>query len=194
MQKRHYNRIKRRFLGWGIVFGAILVGTAYEIAPHLTESRTWVFENKNHTLTPFQSENGATGQNDANYEAPDPCGLIDVICDAEAAELPKQAFGTVYNAEEAQTDADPLTMANGKQVREGIVASNCYPFGTKIAVEGMGVFEVEDRMNSRYTEHCGKPLVVEGGRWVSGERMDFFKWDREQVFAKSVSYKIIIKN
>jgi len=61
----------------------------------------------------------------------------------------KTAEFSAYNAEEAQTDSDPYTMASGKRVYEGAVANNCLPFGTKIKVNGKTKI-VEDRMNSRY--------------------------------------------
>lgn len=56
---------------------------------------------------------------------------------------------TAYNAEEAQTDADPYTMASGKKVYEGAIANNCLAFGTKIKVNGK-IKIVDDRMNERY--------------------------------------------
>ena len=56
---------------------------------------------------------------------------------------------SAYNAEVAQTDGDPFTMASGKKVYEGAIANNCLPFGTKVLVHGK-VKVVEDRMNSRY--------------------------------------------
>ena len=56
---------------------------------------------------------------------------------------------SAYNAEVGQTDSDPFTMASGKKVFEGAVANNCLPFGTKVKV-GEKIYEVQDRMNSRY--------------------------------------------
>ena len=35
--------------------------------------------------------------------------------------------------------------ASGKKVMEGMVACNWLPFGTKVKIEGMGMFVVEDR-------------------------------------------------
>lgn len=98
-------------------------------------------------------------------------------------EKPKMSVKvTTYNAEEGQTDADPYTMASGKRVFEGAVASNCHPFGTKVEIEGIGTFEVQDRMNSRYTKECG----------TENERMDIFKWDRKDNF-KNDNAKYSIK-
>jgi len=61
---------------------------------------------------------------------------------------------SAYNSEPGQTDASPFTTADGTQVRDGIVAANFLPHGTRIRIPdqfGNKVFEVHDRMNSRYT-------------------------------------------
>ncbi len=57
---------------------------------------------------------------------------------------------SAYNAMESQTDNTPTITANGDIVYEGGIASNCYPFGTRIELQGLGVFIVNDRMASRY--------------------------------------------
>ncbi len=60
---------------------------------------------------------------------------------------------TAYTSDPAETDSTPFTTANGSQVRDGIVAANFLPFGTRIRIPdyfGNKVFEVHDRMNSRY--------------------------------------------
>lgn len=66
-----------------------------------------------------------------------------------AKKASKGTFYT-YNAEENQTDSNPYRTASGKIVKDGYVANNCLPFGTKIEVENVGTLEVQDRMNSRY--------------------------------------------
>lgn len=86
-------------------------------------------------------------------------------------------IATTYNAEVAQTDSDPFTMASGKRVYEGAIASNCHPLGTKLKIENE-VFTVEDRMNKRFTKDCG----------TESERLDIFKWDRKDNFKKTVKY------
>jgi 3D (Asp-Asp-Asp) domain-containing protein len=111
----------------------------------------------------------------------DPCSMKDVVCDSEVVKGGKEVLATTYNAEEAQTDADPFTMASGARVYEGAVASNCYPLKSKIVIEGMGEFTVEDRMNKRYTVDCG----------TEKERIDIFKWERKDNFAKKVTIKKI---
>jgi 3D (Asp-Asp-Asp) domain-containing protein len=62
---------------------------------------------------------------------------------------------TSYNSEPGQTDATPFITAFGTQVRDGIVATNYLPKGTKVRfpdLYGEKIFVVEDRMNIRYTK------------------------------------------
>ena len=54
-----------------------------------------------------------------------------------------------YSSEVGQTDSTPFTMANNKRVRDGVIANNCLPFGTKVVIAGKE-YEVSDRMNRRY--------------------------------------------
>ncbi|GBD33970.1 hypothetical protein HRbin34_00276 [bacterium HR34] len=69
-----------------------------------------------------------------------------------------EGFITGYSSTVHQTDNTPFTTASGKKVRDGIVANNYLPFGTKIKIPelfGEKVFVVEDRMNKRF----GKSFV-----------------------------------
>jgi 3D (Asp-Asp-Asp) domain-containing protein len=57
---------------------------------------------------------------------------------------------TAYSSTPWQTDDTPEITASGKRVKDGIVANNMLPFGTKIRMPelyGNQVFTVEDRMN-----------------------------------------------
>ena len=59
---------------------------------------------------------------------------------------------TAYSSTPDQTDDSPFTTASGKRVRDGIVAANMLPLGTKIKIPelyGDKVFVVEDRMHAR---------------------------------------------
>jgi 3D (Asp-Asp-Asp) domain-containing protein len=59
---------------------------------------------------------------------------------------------TAYNPVEAQTDDTPCIAASGLNIcetRKNIVASNEFPFGTRLLIEGE-IYYVEDRTNSRY--------------------------------------------
>lgn len=58
-----------------------------------------------------------------------------------------------YNSEVGQTDDSPFITASGTHVRDGIVATNMFPFGTILkmpSLYGDKIFVVEDRMNTRY--------------------------------------------
>ena len=59
---------------------------------------------------------------------------------------------TAYSSTVDQTDSDPFITAAGTTVRDGIVATNVLPFGTKIRLPelyGDQIFVVEDRMHPR---------------------------------------------
>ncbi len=63
---------------------------------------------------------------------------------------------TSYNSVPEQTDSTPFTTAMGTRTRDGVVATNDLPFGTKVRfpdLYGSKVFVVEDRMNARYSHH-----------------------------------------
>jgi len=60
---------------------------------------------------------------------------------------------TAYSSTPDQTDSDPFTTASGSKVRDGVIATNFLPFGTKVRIPdkfGDKIFVVEDRMHSRY--------------------------------------------
>ena len=64
----------------------------------------------------------------------------------------KKVWITAYSSTPDETDDTPFITASGTQVRDGIVATNLLPFGTKIkipALFGNKVFTVEDRMHAR---------------------------------------------
>ena len=59
---------------------------------------------------------------------------------------------TAYSSTPEETDDTPFITASGSTVRDGIVATNLLPFGTKIQIPelfGDKVFVVEDRMHER---------------------------------------------
>jgi len=60
---------------------------------------------------------------------------------------------TGYSSSPEETDDNPFITASGKYVRQGIVAANFLPIGTKIRFPerfGNQIFVVEDRMNKRF--------------------------------------------
>ncbi len=59
---------------------------------------------------------------------------------------------TAYSSSPDETDDTPFITAAGTRVKNGIVATNAFPFGTKLqipALFGNRIFTVEDRMNRR---------------------------------------------
>jgi len=68
---------------------------------------------------------------------------------------PKQLIKAIVTANSStpgETDSTPFVTAAGTPVRDGIVANNLLPFGTKIKIPdlyGDKTFVVEDRMNRR---------------------------------------------
>jgi 3D (Asp-Asp-Asp) domain-containing protein len=59
---------------------------------------------------------------------------------------------TAYSSTPEETDSDPFITAAGTKVRDGIIANNLLPFGTKVRLPelyGEKIFTVEDRMNSK---------------------------------------------
>ena len=62
---------------------------------------------------------------------------------------------TAYSSTPDQTDDTPFITAMGSRVRDGIVAANFLPFGTRIMIPdffGDKVFVVEDRMHRRFSD------------------------------------------
>ena len=63
---------------------------------------------------------------------------------------------TAYSSTVDQTDDTPFITANGTYVRDGIVANNMLPFGTKIKIPelyGNKEFVVADRMNALKSDY-----------------------------------------
>lgn len=63
---------------------------------------------------------------------------------------------TAYSSSRDETDGDPFTTASGARVKDGIIAHNRLPFGTKVRfpeVFGEKTFTVEDRLNPRHGQY-----------------------------------------
>ncbi|WP_285906746.1 3D domain-containing protein [Pseudodesulfovibrio pelocollis] len=73
---------------------------------------------------------------------------------------------TAYNPTVEQCDDDPLIAASMRKVRAGTIAvsrdlfDQGWVFGRKVRIEGLGIFEINDLMNKRFTQ-----------------RIDIFMWD-----------------
>lgn len=64
-------------------------------------------------------------------------------------------FVTAYSSSVDETDETPHLTAAGTRTRDGIVAANFLPLGTKVKIPelfGDKTFVVEDRMNRRFTD------------------------------------------
>lgn len=62
---------------------------------------------------------------------------------------------TAYTSSPEETDDTPFETAMGTRTRDGIVAANFLPFGTRIKIPklfGDKIFVVEDRMNRKYSD------------------------------------------
>lgn len=76
---------------------------------------------------------------------------------------------TAYNPTTDQCDEDPLIAASMRKVRSGTIAvsrdlfDQGWVFGRKVRIEGLGIFEINDLMNKRFTQ-----------------RIDIFMWDEGQ--------------
>lgn len=67
----------------------------------------------------------------------------------------RRVLATAYSSTIDQTDASPFITARGTLVRDGIIAANFLPFGTKVRFPKIWphkVFTVEDRMHSRFSD------------------------------------------
>lgn len=75
------------------------------------------------------------------------------ISDEEAQQAKRiQVVVTAYSSTPWETDDTPFITASGTEVRDGVVANNLLPFGTRIRIPelyGEKIFTVEDRMNWR---------------------------------------------
>ena len=72
-----------------------------------------------------------------------------------AAEEIHYVHVTGYSSTVDQTDSTPFITASNNHVRDGIVAANWLPLGTKVKIPevyGDKVFTVEDRMNRRFSD------------------------------------------
>lgn len=79
-----------------------------------------------------------------------------VTAEATAHRAPKtiKVVATGYSSTPDQTDDSPFITAANTFVRDGVVAANFLPFGTKImipAYAGSKIYTVEDRMHRRFS-------------------------------------------
>lgn len=91
---------------------------------------------------------------------------------------------TAYNPSADQCDDDPMVAASMRKVRAGTIAvsrdlfDQGWVFGRKVRIEGLGIFEINDLMNKRYSR-----------------RIDVFMWDeaKAKAFGKRVSKAALLE-
>jgi hypothetical protein len=79
--------------------------------------------------------------------------LLEPQVDTRKPDRNQKGVISFYSSTPDQTDSSPFIAADGYHVYDGMIANNCLPFGTQIKIPslyGDKVFEVHDRMNSRY--------------------------------------------
>lgn len=78
---------------------------------------------------------------------------------------------TAYTSSVDETDNSPFITASGTRVRDGIIAQNSLPFGTRVRFPdafGDKVFVVEDRLSSRkgtYIADIWMPTKTDAQTW-----------------------------
>lgn len=64
-------------------------------------------------------------------------------------------YVTAYSSSVDETDSTPHVTASGTRTRDGVVASNLFPIGTRVKIPelfGDKILIVEDRMHNRFTD------------------------------------------
>jgi len=156
--KKHYPIIIRICLSVILALGITMPISAKAID---IENLSWlnIFGiKKNSVLSGEQSTSDLSDQlltvgMTALLQVNSPIGIKYVSIAPYCAYNPKTSYClatvTAYSSTVDQTDSSPFITANGSFVKDGIVACNFLPFGTKVKfpdVYGNKVFSVEDRM------------------------------------------------
>jgi len=116
-----------------MVFSLILMGIAFEFPLEAENSNILLKEPEKIVISEENSIFDISGPNNPEKE---PIRILAIV--------------TAYSSTPWETDEDPHITASGKSVRDGIVANNLLPFGTKIKIPeifGDKIFVVEDRMS-----------------------------------------------
>jgi len=122
----------KKWLKIGVIFLLILTGILFEFP----------LEAENSNILPKESEKVVISQGNSILRISSPNN-------PEKKSIRISAIVTAYSSTPWETDEDPHVTASGKPVRDGIVANNFLPFGTKIKIPeifGDKIFVVEDRM------------------------------------------------
>jgi len=86
------------------------------------------------------------------YNGPDSLSSDDSFL-SKIQPVAQAASVSMYNPHPSQTDADPFTMASGKKVYDGAIATGdrTIPLGSLVELNNRR-YTVEDRMNKRYDQ------------------------------------------
>lgn len=79
--------------------------------------------------------------------------VLTPAADVPGKKIYKKVPVTAYSSTPDQTDDTPFITASGSHVRDGVLAANFLPIGTRVKIPevyGDKIFIVEDRMNARY--------------------------------------------
>ncbi|MFA5249728.1 MAG: hypothetical protein WC397_04370 [Candidatus Paceibacterota bacterium] len=104
------------------------------------------------------------GMNPAAIKIPKTYVASDILAENPAGTETSESISTIklnavltaYSSTVEECDDTPFVTAQGTAVRDGIVANNLLPFGTKIRIPeiyGDKVFTVEDRMNAKQSKY-----------------------------------------
>ncbi len=114
------------------------------------------------TVTPGEETSGA----ELLQDEPGPSGLTVTV--------------TAYSSSPDETDDDPFVTAAGTAVRDGVVATNMLPFGTKVRIPelfGEKVFVVEDRMHRRFSDRVDIWFPSKRGALQFGKKIAFIEFE-----------------
>jgi 3D (Asp-Asp-Asp) domain-containing protein len=123
----------KKWLKIGAIFLLILTGILFEFP----------LEAENSNILPKEPEKIVFSEGNSVFGIPNPNN-------PEKEPIRIFAIVTAYSSTPWETDEDPHITASGKIVKDGIVANNLLPFGTKIKIPeifGDKIFIVEDRMS-----------------------------------------------
>ena len=132
--------LKRPSLGYNISIVLILTFTIIGFAPvfnHLSIEANQLDQDLRLDKGPKIQGNTLVAVSNPNIPDPNVARKMNVVI-------------TAYSSTIEETDDTPFTTALGTTVRDGIIANNSLPFGTKIRIPelyGDKVFTVEDRMS-----------------------------------------------
>ena len=108
-------------------------------------------------ISSFLSRNSSNGnnQNAEDASSVQNGSVADTVASQNVTSIIREIVvsATAYSSTPDQTDDTPFITALGTTVRDGIIATNFLPFGTKLKIPdiyGDKIFVVEDRMNRRY--------------------------------------------